>query len=65
MLIDEQRVRLPSVPHVSPAEWDARLLELTTSSGDNDNRKKVVLLDCRNSYESAVGYFQARVRPLC
>jgi predicted sulfurtransferase len=42
-----------SAPHLSPTEWDARLQE---SIARKDS--KVVLLDCRNSYESAVGYFQ-------
>ena len=40
--------------HLSPTEWDARLQELIAAK-----ESKVVLLDCRNSYESAVGYFQA------
>jgi len=45
-------------PHLSPAEWDAKLGALASSKNPNDDTK-VVLLDCRNSYESAVGYFQA------
>lgn len=39
--------------HLSPAEWDARLEEL----GQRPDAS-VVLLDCRNSYESNVGHFQ-------
>jgi predicted sulfurtransferase len=39
-------------PHLSPDEWNT---QLQTLSKQND--KKVVLLDCRNVYESNVGYF--------
>lgn len=41
-------------PHLSPSEWNHKLRELSQQPD-----AKVVLLDCRNSYESAVGYFQA------
>lgn len=43
-----------AAPHLSPAEWNEKLRDLTQQPDS-----KVVLLDCRNSYESAVGYFQA------
>jgi predicted sulfurtransferase len=39
-------------PHLSPDEWN---IQLQTLSKQND--KNVVLLDCRNVYESNVGYF--------
>lgn len=47
--------------HLLPAEWDAKLQELANrrNSIRRDNDLKIILLDCRNSYESAVGYFQA------
>lgn len=38
--------------HLSPAEWDRRL----ASIGPHES---AILLDCRNSYESAIGYFEA------
>jgi predicted sulfurtransferase len=38
--------------HLSPADWDRKL----ASIGPHEN---AILLDCRNSYESAVGYFEA------
>lgn len=43
-----------AAPHLSPVEWNEKLQELADQPD-----AKVVLLDCRNSYESAVGYFQA------
>lgn len=49
---------------LSPQEWEQRLLELEASSPSTNpalpatRQKKVVLLDCRNVYESNVGYFQ-------
>lgn len=39
-------------PHLSPDEWN---MQLQTLSKQDD--KNVVLLDCRNVYESNVGYF--------
>jgi predicted sulfurtransferase len=39
-------------PHLSPDEWNTQLQELSTQDDKN-----VVLLDCRNVYESNVGYF--------
>lgn len=42
------------VPHLSPLEWNRQLQELSA-----DERNKVVLLDCRNVYESAIGHFRA------
>jgi predicted sulfurtransferase len=39
-------------PHLSPDEWN---IQLQTLSKQHD--KNVVLLDCRNVYESNVGYF--------
>jgi predicted sulfurtransferase len=42
--------------HLSPVEWNWKLDQLTQQqSGAVQN---IVLLDCRNCYESAVGYFQ-------
>lgn len=41
-------------PHLSPEEWNAKLFELTRTGNDEND---VVLLDCRNVYESNVGYF--------
>jgi predicted sulfurtransferase len=38
--------------HLSPAEWNETFEKVT-----HETTNKVVLLDCRNSYESAVGYF--------
>lgn len=43
-------------PHLSPVEWNAKLEALVQQQGDSAHN--VVLLDCRNCYESAVGYFQ-------
>ncbi|GAX28931.1 hypothetical protein FisN_20Lh252 [Fistulifera solaris] len=40
-------------PHLSPEEWSAKLFTLTS-----DNKNDIVLLDCRNVYESNVGYFR-------
>jgi predicted sulfurtransferase len=40
------------IPHLNRAEWDDKLLHLSNLPDAN-----VVLLDCRNSYESAIGYF--------
>jgi predicted sulfurtransferase len=52
---------LAAAQHLSPAEWNETFekvtRETTTKNGNPNN--KVVLLDCRNSYESAVGYFCA------
>jgi predicted sulfurtransferase len=39
--------------HLSPGEWDDYLGELTAANDPS----KVVLLDCRNVYESNVGHF--------
>jgi predicted sulfurtransferase len=39
-------------PHLSPDEWNTQLQALSTQEDKN-----VVLLDCRNVYESNVGYF--------
>jgi predicted sulfurtransferase len=41
-----------TAPHLSPTEWNEHLASLQ----EDDN---AILLDCRNSYESAVGYFAA------
>jgi predicted sulfurtransferase len=40
-------------PHLSPEEWNAKLFTLT-----GDDKNDVILLDCRNVYESNVGYFR-------
>ena len=42
------------VPHLSPAEWNEKITELA-----QDPRNDVILLDCRNVYESNIGYFRA------
>jgi predicted sulfurtransferase len=42
------------IPHLNRAEWDDKLFHLSNRPNTN-----VVLLDCRNSYESAIGYFVA------
>jgi predicted sulfurtransferase len=39
-------------PHLSPDEWNIQLQALS-----KEDDKNVVLLDCRNVYESNVGYF--------
>jgi predicted sulfurtransferase len=38
--------------YLSPTEWDRKLASIGPHEG-------TILLDCRNSYESAVGYFEA------
>ena len=42
------------VPHLSPSEWDASINELSSQPENS-----VVLLDCRNVYESNVGHFRS------
>jgi predicted sulfurtransferase len=41
-----------SCPHLSPSEWNDRLANL----GENE---RAIIVDCRNSYESAIGRFEA------
>jgi predicted sulfurtransferase len=45
----------PPVPHLNPAEWETQITHLSQQTNNS-----VVLLDCRNVYESNVGHFQAR-----
>lgn len=42
--------------HLSPSEWNLKLDHLLQHQ--SSNAQNIVLLDCRNCYESAVGYFQ-------
>ena len=56
-------------PHLSPEEWNLKLQKLvlqnqqvenkvSTVSSATTNHHNIVLLDCRNCYESAIGYFE-------
>jgi predicted sulfurtransferase len=46
---------------LSPDDWNERLLAHCTSNDDDsatgEKKKNIVLLDCRNSYESDIGHF--------
>jgi predicted sulfurtransferase len=39
-------------PHLSPSEWNERITNLGA-------HETAIIVDCRNSYESAIGYFDA------
>lgn len=43
-----------SAPHLSPADWNQKLHQTTDETNSND----VLIIDCRNAYESAIGHFQ-------
>ena len=61
-------------PHLSPDEWNTKLHDLVrqnqqvnhdmstrttcTTTTKSSNPHNIVLLDCRNCYESAIGYFE-------
>jgi predicted sulfurtransferase len=55
-----------SAPHLSPMEWNSKLEQLVQQQQHQSNvltsnessKTNIVLLDCRNCYESAVGYFE-------
>jgi predicted sulfurtransferase len=50
---------MPPAPHLTPAEWNDRLRQFVAESLPNDNHtvSNVLLLDCRNTYETRIGYF--------
>lgn len=52
--LDSSLAESHSVPHLSPDEWNLKLNKL-----GNQPENSVLLLDCRNFYESNVGYFAA------
>lgn len=52
-------------PHLSPDEWNVKLQQLVlqkstivTTKTNTAGRHNIVLLDCRNCYESSIGYFE-------
>ena len=44
--------------HLSPREWDERLTQLQEESSQQQD-SNAIFLDCRNVYESSVGFFRA------
>jgi len=53
--IQQDMVRLQPSPHLTPDEWNSRLLR----AEDNPDTSSALLLDVRNVYESRVGHFSA------
>jgi predicted sulfurtransferase len=61
-----------NAPHLSPEEWNTKLQQLVlenqqvdhkevstiTTTNTKVNHHNIVLLDCRNCYESAIGHFE-------
>jgi predicted sulfurtransferase len=60
-------VKNATVEHLSPDDWNERLLVYCTSSASSNNinkngqqqqqKRNIVIVDCRNSYESDIGHF--------
>lgn len=57
-LANEDEGKLAPAPHLSPDEWNERLKDAAEYNGSGSG-SGVVFLDCRNSYESAIGHFAA------